>query len=107
MTRCAWSITIVATVGSATVAVTVPSEPFTRAAAVFPGSMLSCGGSTMIGGWVGVASGAGEADSVGPGDAGDSVGGAGAAEPPGDGVTTLPGGLTGPDDGGATGGFTC
>jgi hypothetical protein len=71
--------------------------------------MLSWGGSTMIGGCVGVASGAGEADSVGPGDAGDSVGGtgAGATDPPGAGVTTLPGGLTGPDDGGGTGGFTC
>jgi hypothetical protein len=64
----------------------------------------------MIGGCVGVAVGTGVSapgDALEPGDGavlGDSVAGTGWA---GGGVTTAPGGFTGPDDGGGTGGFTC
>ena len=71
-----------------------------------PGSTLTCGGSTMIGGCVGDGTGAGVTTVVVPGT-GDSVGAAtGVGGPPGAGVVTVPGGLTGPD-GAGTGGFTC
>jgi hypothetical protein len=52
-TRCSWSTTAVATVGSATTTVTVPRTLLTRADAVLPGSTPTSGGSTIIGGGVG------------------------------------------------------
>jgi hypothetical protein len=71
----------VAMVGSAEVAVIVPAALFTRATIVSPGWMDGAGGSTTIGGWVGVGAGeglalaSGEADSPGAGEAsGDASG---------------------------------
>ncbi|GAC1571420.1 MAG: hypothetical protein NVS3B7_01510 [Candidatus Elarobacter sp.] len=93
----------VATDSSATLAASVPSVPFARAVTVFPGSTLTRGGSTMIGGWVGAAGGAGVVSGAG---LGDSPGACTAGDGAGAGVLTLPGGLTGPVGAGA-GGFTC
>ena len=56
-TRVSWSICTSATLGSAEIALTVPATCETRSWALPPSTTLAAGGSTRIGGIVGVGSG--------------------------------------------------